>query len=179
MPASRISTRNLIVEDEYIKKDKKSAGEDMVAYRMDKSYESGTKFRFHLNVNEQAYIYAFATDLTGKVNRILPYDDLISTLVGSNSVVAFPSDTKIIKMDDNKGTDYLLILFSTEKLDAKTIAERMSAESGGLSRKIRAALGSKLISKGDVQYDNNAIGFSFTSKSRGGIVPLMVEISHE
>ena len=179
MPASRISTRNLIVEDEYIKKGKTSAGEDMVAYRMDKSYESGTKFRFHLNVNEQAYIYAFATDLTGKVNRILPYDDLISTLVGSNSVVAFPSDTKIIKMDDNKGTDYLLILFSTEKLDAKTIAERMSAESGGLSRKIRAALGSKLVSKGDVMYSNNAIGFSYTSKTRGGIVPLMVELSHE
>ncbi len=179
MSASRVSTRNLVVEDEFVRKDKKSAGEDMVAYRMDKSYLSGTKFRFHLNINEQAYIYAFATDLTGKVNRILPFDDQISTHVGANSIVAFPSDTKIIKMDDNKGTDYLLILYSTEKLDSKTIAEVMSAESGGLSRKIRAALGSKLISKGDVQYDNNAIGFSFTSKTRGGIVPLMVEISHE
>ncbi len=176
MPASRVSTRNLIVEDEAGKRDKTS--EDMVAYRMDKSYASGTKFRFFLNINEQAYVYAFATDLTGKVNRILPYDDLVSTLVGSNSIVAFPSDTKIIKMDDNKGTDYLLILFSTEKLDAKTIAEQMSAESGGLSRKIRAALGNKLIRKNDVQYDNNAIGFSFTSKTRGGIVPLMVELSH-
>ncbi|MFN7928198.1 MAG: C1 family peptidase [Blastocatellia bacterium] len=176
MSASRISTRNLIVEDA-VKKN--AAGEDMVAYRMDKSYQSGTKFRFFINLSEQAYIYAFATDLTGKVNRILPFDDSLSTLVGARSVVAFPSDTKIVKMDDNKGTDYLLILYSTEKLDAKAIAERMSAESGGLSRKIRAALGTKLISKGDVQYDNNAIGFSYTSKTRGGIVPLMVEISHE
>ena len=109
----------------------------------------------------------------------MPFDDLISTHVGANSVVAFPSEKKIVKMDDNKGTDYLLILYSTEKLDANQIAERMSAESGGLSRKIRAALGAKLISKSDVQYDNNAIGFRYTSKTRGGIVPLMVEISHE
>ncbi len=177
MPASRISTRNLVVEDEVVRK--KTAGEDMIAYRMDKSYLSGTKFRFFINISEQAYIYAFATDLSGKVNRILPYDDSISTLVGAKSIVAFPSDTKIVKMDENKGTDYLLILYSTEKLDAKTIAERMSAESGGLSRKIRAALGNRLVSKSDVQYDNNAIGFSFTSKTRGGIVPLMVEISHD
>ncbi len=179
MSANRVSTRNLVVEDEVVRKDKKAVGEDMVAYRMDKSYPSGTKFRFYINISEQAYIYAFATDLTGKVNRILPYDDLISTHVGSNSIVAFPSDKKIVKMDDNKGTDYLLILYSTEKLDSKAIAERMSAEAGGLSRKIQAALGDKLIRKSDVQYDNNAIGFSFTSKTRGGIVPLMVEISHD
>lgn len=177
MEASRVSTRNLVVEDDPLKR--KTAGEDMVAYRMDKSYPSGTRFRFLINISEQAYIYAFATDLTGKVNRILPFDDSLSTLVGARSIVAFPSDSKVVKMDDNKGTDYLLILYSTEKLDAKAIAERMSAEAGGLSRKIRAALGTKLISKGDVMYDSNAIGFSYTSKARGGIVPLMVEISHE
>lgn len=177
MSASRVSTRNLFVEEEHVKKDKNT--EDMVAYRMDKSYSSGTKFRFFMNLNERAYIYAFATDLTGKVNRILPFDDLTVPYVGANSTVAFPSETKIIKMDDNKGTDYLMILYSTEQLDAKAIAEKMSAQAGGLSKKIRAALGAKLVNKSDVTYDNKAIGFSYTSKTHGGIVPLMVEISHE
>jgi hypothetical protein len=151
----------------------------LVAYRMDKSYASGTKFRFFINISEQAYIYAFATDLTGQVNRIMPYDDLTSTHVGANSVVAFPSEKKVVKMDDNKGTDYMLILYSTEKLDSKAIAEKMSATSGGLSKKIKAALGDKLISKGDVKYSDKEIGFDFTSKKRGGVVPLMVELSHE
>lgn len=73
----------------------------------------------------------------------MPYDDLVSTHVGSNSVVAFPSDTKIIKLDENKGTDYLLILFSTEKLDAAALAATMSKTGGGLSAKIKAALGKK------------------------------------
>ncbi len=185
MSANRILTRNLIVEDDTQKEDKKQKNteggtkEDLVAYRMDKSYTSGTKFRFFINISEQAYIYAFATDLTGQVNRIMPYDDLTSTHVGANSVVAFPSEKKVVKMDENKGTDYMLILYSTEKLDSKAIAEKMTATKGGLSKKIKAALGDKLISKGDVKYDEKAIGFDFTSKKRGGVVPLMVEISHE
>lgn len=172
MSANRISTRNLVVEDE-------KGAEDLAAYRMNKSYTSGTKFRFFINISQAAYIYAFATDLTGKVNRIMPYDDLISTHLGANSVVAFPSEKKVVKMDDNKGTDYMLILYSTEKLDSKAIAEKMTATTGGLSSKIKAALGDKLISKGDVNYSNTQIGFEFTSKKRGGVVPLMVEISHE
>jgi hypothetical protein len=172
MPANRISTRNLVVEDE-------KGAEDLAAYRMNKSYASGTKFRFLININQEAYIYAFATDLTGKVNRIMPYDDLISTHLGANSVVAFPSEKKVVKMDDNKGTDYMLILYSTEKLDSKVIAEKMSATTGGLSRKIKVALGDKLIDKNDVKYSDAQIGFEFTSKKRGGVVPLMVELSHE
>jgi hypothetical protein len=172
MTANRISTRNLVVEDE-------KGAEDLAAYRMDKSYASGTKFRFFMSTSEQAYIYAFATDLTGKVNRILPYDDLISTHLGANSVVAFPSEKKVVKMDDNKGTDYMLILYSTESLDSKAIAAKMSETAGGLSNKIKAALGDKLIDKSNVKYSTEAIGFEFTSKKRGGVVPLMVEISHE
>lgn len=185
MSANRVLTRNLIVEDDTQKEDKKQKNteggvkEDLVAYRMDKSYTSGTKFRFFINISEQAYIYAFATDLKGQVNRIMPYDDLTSTHVGANSVVAFPSEKKVVKMDDNKGTDYMLILYSTEKLDSKAISEKMSATTGGLSKKIKAALGDKLISKGDVKYGDKEIGFDFTSKQRGGVVPLMVEISHE
>jgi hypothetical protein len=179
MSANRISTRNLIVEDEQKTANTEGDKEDLAAYRMDKSYPSGTKFRFFINISQEAYIYAFATDLTGQVNRIMPYDDLTSTHVGANSVVAFPSEKKVVKMDDNKGTDYMLILYSTEKLDSKAIAEKMTNTKGGLSRKIKAALGDKLISKSDVNYSNTQIGFEFTSKKRGGVVPLMVELSHE
>jgi Papain family cysteine protease/Domain of unknown function (DUF4384) len=179
MTINRVSTRNLVVEDDRKAENTEGGKEDLVAYRMDKSYTSGTKFRFFISTTEQAYIYAFATDLTGKVNRILPYDDLISTHLGANSVVAFPSEKKVVKMDDTKGTDYMLILYSTQPLDSKAIAEKMSSTSGGLSKKIKAALGDKLIDKSLVTYSAEAIGFEFSSKKQGGVVPLMVEISHE
>ncbi len=189
MPVNKISTRNLLVEeDEKIK-------EDLVAYTMANSYSSGTKFRFYMTIDKEAYIYAFATDLTGKVNKILPFDDLTSTHVGSNTVVAFPSDTKIIKLDDNKGTDYLMILYSKEKLNMDEMLEAMNKTKGGLSAKIMAALGDKLIDKKKIQYDKQKVGFSVNIKAgtrnltvenddkntevaTGSVVPLMIEIKH-
>ena len=176
MRASRVLTRNLIVEDDV---PANSTGEDLVAYRMDESYASGTKFRFYVNTNTEAYIYAFATDLSGKINKILPFDDLMSPHIGPNSIVAFPSDTKVVKMDESKGTDYMLILYSTDKLNVNEVMGKMQSAQGGLSSKMRAALGNRLIEKGDVQYDLHQIGFEVSGLQRGGIVPLMIELSHQ
>ncbi|CAN5822824.1 hypothetical protein BH10BAC2_BH10BAC2_38030 [soil metagenome] len=191
MEVTKISTRNLVVDEDIPEADKK---EDLVAYRMTETYTSGTKFRFYITTQEESYIYAFATDLTGKVNRILPYDDMISTHIGANSVVAFPSDTKVVKMDEQKGTDYLLILYSKEKLDASAIAATMSNMSGGLSKKIKTALGDKLIAKDKIKYNPESAGFSVNGKGTrnlevadedgggehisGTVVPLMIEFTH-
>ncbi|MBK7171732.1 MAG: DUF4384 domain-containing protein [Bacteroidales bacterium] len=190
MPVNRISSRNLMVEEDVVAK------EDLVAYTMMNSYTSGTKFRFYMTIDKEAYIYAFATDLTGKINRILPFDDLTSTHVGSNSIVAFPSDTKIIKMDENKGTDYLLILYSKEPLDMNDMLADMNKTKGGLSAKIIAALGDKLIAKDKIKYDAATVGFQVNVKyssrnltvenddnqstefATGSVVPLMIEIKH-
>jgi hypothetical protein len=172
MPVNRISSRNLVVEEEA------SAKEDLVAYTMMNSYTSGTKFRFYMNIDKEAYIYAFATDLTGKINKILPFDDLTSTHVGANTVVAFPSDTKVIKMDENKGIDYLLILYSKEKLNMDEMLSTMGNKQGGLSSKIMAALGNKLIKKEDISYTGTQVGFEVKANATGTVVPLMVEIKH-
>jgi hypothetical protein len=190
MPVTRISSRNLVVEDE------KAGKEELVAYTMTGSYQSGTRFRFYLNIDQEAYIYAFATDLSGKINKILPFDDLVSTHVGANTVVAFPSDTKVIKLDDNKGTDYLMVLYSKEKLNMDELISSMNTAKGGLSAKLIAALGDKLISKNKIKYEGAKVGFSVNVKpgtrnltvendsktneepATGSVVPLMVEIKH-
>jgi hypothetical protein len=189
MPVNKISTRNLTVEA-----DTKDAKEDLVAYTMMNTYSSGTKFRFLMNIDASAYVYAFATDLTGKVNRILPFDDLISTHVGAGSTIAFPSDTKVIQLDEQKGVDYLLILYSATKLDANDITEKMNTMKGGLSYKIKTVLGNKLIDKSNIQYAGDKVGFNSTKLSTrnlqvaddvpakpttGSVVPLMVEIKHQ
>jgi hypothetical protein len=160
---------------------------------MASAYTSGTAFRFFMNVDAEAYVYAFATDLTGQVNRILPFNDNTSTHVGANSIIAFPSDTKVIKLDNQKGTDYLLILYAAEKLDAKAIAEKMNGMTGALSTKIKTVLGNKLIDKAKITYDTNRVAFSTKGHSTrnltvdddapatpttGSVVPLMIEIKH-
>jgi hypothetical protein len=92
--------------------------------------------------------------------------------------VAFPSDTKIIKMDEQKGTDYLLILFSTAKIDPASIVQDLSNARGGLSARIKAVLGNQLIDKANISYNPEKVGFSYESNSAGGIIPLMVELKH-
>ena len=176
MSANRVLTRNLIVADD----NEKVYKEDLVAYRMDNAYPSGTKFRFFITTNSESYIYAFATDLTGHVNKIMPFDDNMSPRIGSNSQVAFPSEKKVVKMDNNPGTDYMLILYSQEPLDAPKMLEKMNAAKGGLSQKIKAALGDKLILPSNVTYNTKAIGFDVNkSQHTGTVVPLMVELSHK
>ena len=187
MIVSQTSTRNLTVEE-----DVQGLKEDLVAYTMAQSHTSGTAFRFYLNVDNEAYVYALATDLTGKVDKILPFKDNISTHVGANSTIAFPSDTKVIKMDDQKGTDYLLILYSSEKLDLNEMVSKMNGMTGALSTKIKTVLGGKLIDKSKITYEKTRVAFTTLKPSTrnlsveddapknttGSVVPLMVEIKH-
>lgn len=172
MDASRISTRNLVVEDDV-------KGEDLVAYRMTQAYPSGTRFRFFLKNEHEGYIYAFATDLSQKINKILPYEDGMSPLIGGNSELAFPSEKKVIRMDDTPGTDYLLILFSQQELNQADLLSKMQQTSGGLTTKIKAALGDKLIDKSQVTYQPANPGFDVKEGADGYVVPLMVEITHQ
>ena len=99
-------------------------------------------------------------------------------------------------MDENKGTDYLLILYSKEPLNMNEMLAEMNKTKGGLSAKIMAALGDKLIAKDKIKYDPANVGFKVNVKygtrnlsvedddsgntefASGSVVPLMIEIKH-
>ena len=56
----------------------------------------------------------------------------------------------------------------------------MNAAKGGLSQKIKAALGDKLILPSNVTYSTKEIGFDVKKgEHKGTVVPLMVELSHK
>jgi hypothetical protein len=99
-------------------------------------------------------------------------------------------------MDENKGTDYLLILYSKEPLNMNEMLAEINKTKGGLSAKIMAALGDKLIAKDKIKYDPATAGFKVNVKygsrnlsvenddsgstefASGSVVPLMIEIKH-
>ncbi len=157
---------------------KPMSAETFTAYRMKESHPSGTRFRFYVTANTRAYLYAFATDLTGKITRILPYEDGMSPLLGPDCTIAFPSETKVIRMDEQPGSDFLLILYTDKPLDSKALLAAMQGATGGLSGQIRKALGSRLIEPADVKYSDNQIAFEVDSTAPGRVVPLMIEIPH-
>ncbi|MDQ8186863.1 DUF4384 domain-containing protein [Pelagicoccus sp. SDUM812002] len=149
-----------------------------VGYRLARSYPSGTRFRFYITTNTDSYLYAFATDLTGKITTILPFADNMSPHIGPDSTIAFPSERKVVRMDNHPGTDYLLLLYSEEPLDIDALKEAMAANPGTLSLKVAQSLGSKIVPDRYIQYDPARIGFTVTEKTKGTVVPLMIEIPH-
>lgn len=152
--------------------------DDLVAYKMDQPYSSGTRFRFFVTTNTEAYIYAFATDRTGKVNKILPFEDGMSPLIGPDSTIAFPSESKVVRMDEQNGTDYLLVLYTDRPLNANQLHEKLNASTGSFAARLRSALGSRLVTGNVATYSGDQIAFEAARVAPGGIVPLMVEIEH-
>ena len=147
-------------------------------YRMNTEYASGTRFRFYMNASTDAYVYAFASDLSGTINQIFPFDESISPLLGKNSTVAFPSETKVIRMDENKGTDYLLILYSKKPLDLKTLLQQMKQQPGNLLAKAKASLQNKLINPALINYAADRISFELKAYTDADILPVLIEIPH-
>jgi len=121
MPVNKISSRNLMVEEDIVVK------EDMVAYTMMNSYTSGTKFRFYMSIDNEAYIYAFATDLSDPTKVIAkpsgyllaPYEE---ERIGDVSNVLFCNGAVI----NEKNEIYIYYASSDTRLHvAKTTADRL------------------------------------------------------
>jgi hypothetical protein len=55
----------------------------------------------------------------------------------------------------------------------------MAATEGGLTTKIKAALGNALIDPSMVEYDAGAVSFAAKKGAKGTVVPVLVEISHQ
>lgn len=172
MPFSRTSSRNPVVERNT------PDHQAISAYRTARSYASGTRFRFYLDVENEAYVYAFATDLSGKINTIFPYNDQVSPLVGTNSLIAFPADDKVVRLDNNPGTDYLLVLFCSEPLSEDELAQSIQNASGSLIDKVKASLKDDLIDPSQVEYASDRVAFSVREGALGTVVPLLLEIDH-
>lgn len=153
--------------------------EELIAYRMSRSYPSGTRFRFRVTAESECCLYAYATDLTGAVTQILPFDDGMSPRLGRKSTLAFPSETKVIRMDEQPGSDYLLLLYSARPIDAKELLKQLQAGQGSLSTRVQAALAERLVPRERVSYAANEIGFALPKPPKGDIVPLMIELRHD
>ena len=102
----------------------------------------------------------------------------MSPLIGPDSTIAFPSERKVVRMDAQPGTDYLLMLYSEEPLDINLLREAMDQNEGTLSEKIAQSLGRRIVPDAFIERSADGIGFRVTQKTVGSIVPLMVELAH-
>ncbi len=157
-------------------------GESLLSYVMSKAYNSDTRFRFYLSNYGEAYVYAIATDLTGKINRIFPQREDISPYLGySKNTLAFPSETGYIRLDDTKGVDFLCVFYSKEPLDYSKLISDLEATSGPISQRIQKALSDRLADLQAIKFQNNQVAFDLSVKPDEirKVVPLIVAINHQ
>ena len=145
-------------------------------YKIAKSYPSGTLFTIKINNESPAFIYAFASDLTGDIYPFFP-PTYTSAALSKAASFYVPDENTPAVIDETIGTDYLCVIFSKEDLDIAKIFDTIMNESGTFEQKVKTALAGKLISPGEIRYAFNQIRFKM-SESDQSVVTLIVEHDH-
>ena len=145
-------------------------------YKFVNSYPSGTIFTVNINNNTPAFVYAFATDLTGE---IYPFFPASSTSAALNQAGSFyvPDQNTPIEIDDTIGTDYLCVLFSKEALNINYVYSSLNQISGSFNEKIMGAINKQLVSVTEIQFEQNQVKFKMPF-SEQSVVLLIIEHDH-
>lgn len=145
-------------------------------YKIVNSYPSGTIFTVNIKNNGPAFVYAFATDLTGE---IFPFFPAPSTSAAINQATSFyvPDQNTPLEVDETIGTDFLCILFSKEALNINYIFNSLNQSSGEFNTRLQEALNKQVISASEIQFEANRVKFKMPY-SRQSVVSIIIEHEH-
>ncbi|MCR5613728.1 C1 family peptidase [Treponema sp.] len=158
-------------------------------YETTESYAFPTRFQLFMTNKKPCYVYAFASDNTSlKANRIFPPQNTSALLDYTENTVAYPSENESMQLDDVKGTDYLVVLYSLEELDLNAVMKAFEKEAKNYADSDFAiydivvnAIGSdKVVSKDSVSFSKNRIDFSCTTQvpESNRVLPVVIKIKH-
>ncbi len=146
-------------------------------YRMQESYASGTRFRIYVENQQPAYVYAFASDQSGEIVPIFPFDPSMSASLNyEESQVALPDERHYIQLDDQTGVDYLLILYSKYALKPKQVQNKLKQARGDFPSKVEKGLASFF--EQNARFTNSLVGFQ-SDILTSGVVGILLEIPHK
>lgn len=148
-------------------------------YRLVNAYPSGTRFKLTLNNSKAAYVYVIGADQTQKMTRLFPYTDKFSAMIAPNESAVLPGPTKHIRLDNNPGQEYYLILVSEKPLHLGRLISKMSQISGSLSQRLTQTLGDQLMNSREMNYSPEQIKVDTPIDSTGKIIPLLISLTHK
>lgn len=151
-------------------------------YKADKPLYSGSRVRMYLKNNEPAFVYVLGTgSVNTSIANLFPGDNLAlsAALNYEENEVALPTEDGAFVMDDTKGQDYMIMLFSRETLDIDNLKKQIASASGSFSKRLKTVLGDKLILFDDVEFEKNKIAFETLYKGDDNkIMALIIEFDH-
>ena len=151
-------------------------------YKATKPLYSGSRVRLLLNNNEPAFVYILGTgSVNTSIANLFPGDNLglSAALNYEENEVALPTADGAFVMDDTKGQDYMIMLFSRESLDIDDLKKQIADTSGKFSQRLKTVLGDKLIPFDDIEFEKNKIEFETLYKGDDNkIMALIIEFDH-
>lgn len=150
-------------------------------YKTVNGYSSGTEFRYLLGNGKPAYVYAFAADSGSKTTtQIFPPEgkNISPILDYKENIVAFPGETLWIRLDQNAGTDYLVVLYAKEALDIDNIRQKFAQADGTFPERVAKAVGDNYIPANKAKYEQSEIRFSASSPNPKAVFGLLLAIDH-
>jgi len=150
-------------------------------YKTINSYSSGTEFRYLVGNGKPAYVYAFASDSgSNTTTRIFPPEgkNISPVLDYSENIVPLPGEYSWIRLDQNVGTDYLVVLYAKEALDIDGIRGRFAEASGSFPERVTRAVGLNYIPTNRAKYEASEIRFTASSPNPKAVFGLLLAIDH-
>ena len=148
-------------------------------YKTVKGYASGTKYRVYITLSEPVYLYVLGSDLTTHITPLFPPDASISPYISNkNATIALPDEKWFIEMDDVKGKDFMLLLYSKKALEIDKLVKQWNSQTGTAAEKIQKTMGSKLLPHTTLNLSANTMGFK-TPLSIDSLILITLEIEHQ
>lgn len=142
--------------------------EELYTYKVNANLLSGSEMRMYIESEQSAFVYMLGTgEVDRSVAQLFPVDGSSPALNYLNSEIALPSENHYFKMDNTIGKNYIILLFSRDKLNIEAIKERFANASGNVGKRLKSATEDLLMPSEYVEFDPEAMGFSVQQNDSG------------
>ncbi|SFN24677.1 C1 family peptidase [Marinobacter pelagius] len=148
-------------------------------YSLRTALHSGARLRAEVSVSSDSYVYVIGTDdSSGRHTVLFPQQGEVSPLVSAGDTILLPGPTEDFysRLDQNAGTDYLIVLHSRKSLDIGQLAKAMDRSgSDNVYKRLQAVIGKRLVTSGNVGFDDSHYE---AIMGNDGILANVVSINH-
>jgi C1A family cysteine protease len=157
-------------------------------YKTLDALEEGTEFRFVAGSGESAYMYAFAASQPDETQegrdgggfyspiQLFPQAGISPLLNYRDNTVVLPGEDRILVLDEVPGMEYLVVLYSKQNLDIRSIMRRFESARGTLHERLAVAVGSRLLAA--VSYSKEEAAFTAETADARAVAALVLAIDH-
>lgn len=148
-------------------------------YTVVEDLHSGDKYRLLISTEKPVYMYVLASDLNNNNSVLFPNNSKVNPFIDTKLAdVPIPNNNYWIQLDNNTGVDFVIVIYSVEKLDVNRIKNEINNTSGTINDKIEKALSNYVMKKEHVKFDSNNISFSASSKNKKAVA-IVIKMNHK